>query len=150
SGGSTVTVRIEGFAELERALEALPEMVAKKSLVDAMTEAAEAFRQRAIELAPYDPQKKEGMHLVDGIKKQMRTGHSASGYWVHGKIALDPKVWYGRLIEFGWITANAATHVPARPFMRPAFDGEKHHAIAIVSRKLEAGIQAAAKELHRK
>ncbi|HXM32299.1 MAG TPA: HK97-gp10 family putative phage morphogenesis protein [Chthoniobacterales bacterium] len=149
-GGVTLTVKVTGLAELEAALEQLPPMLAKKSLVDAMTEATEAFRQRAQELAPYDSQKKEGMHLVDGIKKQMRTGsHSTAGSWVHGKVALDPNVFYGRFIEFGWITANAATAVAAQPFMRPAFDGEKYRALAIVETKLASGIEAAARELHR-
>lgn len=150
AAGGTVTVRVEGLAELEAALNALPELLAKKSLVDAMTAATETFRQRAIELAPYDAFKKDGMHLQDGIKKQMRKGsHSMAGAWVHGRVALDPKVFYGRFIEFGWITAHAATHVPARPFMRPAFDGEKYHAIAIIETKLRTGIEEAARALHR-
>jgi len=147
--GTTITVKVVGLAELEAALTQLPEKVAKKSMVEAMTEATEAFRQRAIELAPYDPEKKEGMHLQDGIKKQMRTGSkSTAGSWVHGKVGLHPDVWYGRLIEFGW-NAKGVTQIAAHPFMRPAFDGEKYRALAIISQKLEAGIQAAARELHR-
>src|SRR5438445_9660958 len=105
AGGNTVTVHVEGFAALERALNELPELVAKKTLVGAMTEATEVFRQRAIELAPYDPAKKTGKHLIDGILKQMRIGsHGVKGSWVHGKIALHPDVFYGRFIEFGWTT----------------------------------------------
>jgi HK97 gp10 family phage protein len=149
-GGASVAVKVQGLAELERALNLLPEIVAKTTLVGAMTEATEVFRQRAIELAPYDPAKKSGKHLIDGILKQMRIGsHGVKGAWVHGKIGLHRDVFYGRFIEFGW-TAPGGRSVAARPFMRPAFDSEKHHALAIVSQKLEAGIQAAARELHRK
>jgi HK97 gp10 family phage protein len=148
-GGVSVTVKVQGLAELEAALEQLPEKVAKGCMVDAMTQATQAFLDRAKELAPYDQAKKEGMHLVDGIKKEIRTGSkSVAGSWVHGKVALDPEVFYGRYIEFGWTTPEG-TAVPAHPFMRPAFDGTKYRALAIISQKLEAGIQAAAGELRR-
>ncbi len=149
AGGNTVTVRVQGLAELEAALNQLPEKVAKKSMLDSMKAATKVFQQRAIELAPYDPEKKEGMHLVDGIRMEMRTGsHGVKGSWVHGKVGLHPQVFYGRFIEFGWTTPEG-TKVPMQPFMRPAFDGEKYRAIAVISQGLEAGIQAAAKELHR-
>ena len=148
-GGNTVTVKVAGLAELETALTQLPEKIAKGVLVSAMTEATEAFRARAQELAPYDPDKKAGMHLIDGIKKQMRIGsHSIAGSWVHGKIALHPDVFYGRYIEFGWTTPQGRK-VDAQPFMRPAWDETNHRALAIISQRLAAGIAAAAQELHR-
>lgn len=149
--GSTVTVSVRGLAELEEALNTLPEVVAKKTLVAAMTEATETFRQRAIELAPYDAtqREKDGMHLVDGIRKEMRTGsRGVRGSWVHGKVGLHPDVFYGRFIEFGWTTPSG-TRVEARPFMRPAFDDEKYRALAVISQRLEAGIAAAAAEVYR-
>src|SRR2546430_9968832 len=50
--------------------------------------------------SPYDPDKKEGLHLIDGIRKQIRTGsHSVKGSWVHGKVALHKDVFYGRSEE---------------------------------------------------
>jgi len=150
AGGNTVTVRVQGLAELEAALNQLPEKVAKKSMLDSMKAATKAFQERAIELAPYDRMKTSGMHLVDGIRMEMRTGSkSVKGSWVHGKVALHPDVFYGRFIEFGWTTPSG-THVPPQPFMRPAFDGEKYRALAIVSQGLEKGIAEAAKGLYRK
>lgn len=150
AGGVTVTTSVSGLAELEAALNELPEKVARDVLVKAMTEATEVFRARAQELAPYDPEKKEGMHLVDGIRKQMRIGsHNVAGAWVHGKVGLHPDVFYGRFIEFGWTSAKSGQSIPAHPFMRPAFDDEKYRALAIVTQRLAAGIEATAKELHR-
>jgi HK97 gp10 family phage protein len=149
ANGNTVTVQVQGLAELEAALEQLPEKVAKGVLISAVTDATEVFRMRAEELAPYDTQKKTGMHLTDGIKKQIRTGsHSVAGSWVHGKVALHPDVFYGRFIEFGWTTPEG-TAVAAQPFMRPAFDSNKFHAIAVISDSLGAGIEAAARDLYR-
>jgi len=150
AGGVTVTTSVQGLAELEAALEALPGKIARDTLVKAVTEATEAFRARAQELAPYDPDKKEGMHLVDGIRKEIRVGsHSTAGSWVHGKVGLHPDVFYGRFIEFGWISAKGGHSVAAKPFMRPAFDDEKYRALAIVSQRLASGIESAARELHR-
>lgn len=152
--GTKVTVQVKGLAELELALNKLPEVLAQKVLVGAMTEATEAFRQRMQDLAPYDARaragKSEGMHLVDGIRKKMTVGStSVKGSWVHGKVGLHPDVFYGRFIEFGW-TTPWGTKVAAHPFARPAFDEEKYRAIAIVQQRLEAGIAAAAAEVYRK
>jgi HK97 gp10 family phage protein len=150
AGGNTVTVKVQGLAELEAALNQLPEKVAKKSMLDSMKAATKVFQERAIQLAPYDRAKTAGMHLVDGIRMETRSGsHGVKGSWVHGKVGLHPDVFYGRFIEFGWITARGGASIPAQPFMRPAFDGQKFRAIAVISQGLEAGIQAAAKELHR-
>src|SRR5260370_7234789 len=103
AGGSAVAVRVQGLAELEAALNQLPEKVAKKSMLDSMKAATKVFQERAIQLAPYDPEKKEGMHLVDGIRMEMRTGSkSVKGSWVHGKLGLHPHVFYGRFIHFSW------------------------------------------------
>src|SRR2546425_10047771 len=146
-GGNSVTVQVKGLAELEAALNELPEVIAKKILVGVMTDATELFRARAEERAPYDPEKKEGMHLGDGIKKQMRVGsRGVKGSWGPGKVGLHPDVFYGRFIEFGWTTPEG-TSVAAHPFMRPAFDEEKYTALALISQRLGAGIEAAAKEL---
>jgi HK97 gp10 family phage protein len=147
--GATVTVRVQGLAELEAALNQLPEILAKKSLLDSMRAATKAFQDRAIELAPYDAEKTEGMHLIDGIRMEMRTGSkSVAGSWVHGKVGLHRDVFYGRFTEFGWTTPEG-TSVPAQPFMRPAFDGTKYRALAMVQQGLEKGIAQAAAEVRR-
>lgn len=147
---NTVTTTVKGFAELEAALNKLPDEIAKKVLVAAVTEGTETFRQRAMELAPYDTEKKEGMHLIDGIRKEIRTGsHGVKGGWVHGKVGLHPDVFYGRFIEFGWDTP-AGTKVQAQPFMRPAFDGQRDRVVVVISQRLEAGIAAACRELYGK
>src|SRR5260370_25223775 len=91
AGGNTVTVKVQGLAELEAALNQLPEKVARKSMLDSMKAATKVFQERAIELAPYDAAKKTGMHLIDGIRMEMRVGsHGVKGSWVHGKVGLHP------------------------------------------------------------
>lgn len=167
--GSYVTTNVQGLAELERALDALPEKVAKKTLIDAVRYATELFRARAAVFAPYDPAAKLGhpkwrsMHLRDGIlKKIMVTNLGAAGARVRGEVALDKDhVFFGRLVEFGHISAGPVrrsihggkevgqgeTQIPAQPFMRPAFEAIKDVALASFEVRLREGIEAAAREL---
>ncbi len=146
--GVKVAVQVKGLAELDQALTELPNELARRVIVGAVTEATEAFRQRMQELAPYDARErageKSGMHLVDGIRKEMRVGsHGVKGSWVHGKVGLHPDVFYGRFIEFGWTTPRGK-RVEAHPFARPAFDETKYRALAIIQQRSEAGLAEAA------
>jgi HK97 gp10 family phage protein len=155
--GSYVTTEVQGLAELERALDALPEKVAKKTLIDAVRDAAELFRVRAASGAPYDPDVAIGhpkwrtLHLREGIlKKIMVTNLGAAGSRVRGEVALDKKhAFFGRYIEFGWITARGGKQIAPHPFMRPAFEAMKDPALALFEVRLRAGIEAAARELAR-
>ena len=153
--GSYVTTEVQGLAELERALDALPEKVAKKTLINAVRDAAELFRARAAIGAPYDPSvimghpKWRTMHLRDGILKKITvTNLGAAGARVRGEVALDKQhAFYGRFLEFGWITARGGKQVAPHPFMRPAFEAMKDVALAWFQVRLREGIEAAAREL---
>jgi HK97 gp10 family phage protein len=155
--GSYITTRVQGLAELEAALDALPERLAKKTLVAAVRDASTLFQERAQQLAPYDAGVIIGhpawrtMHLRDGIKVAVSTRYlGAAGAEVQGAIGLDKKhVFFGRFLEFGWITARGKQQVSARPFMRPAWESMKQAALDLFSSRLGAGIAAAAQELHR-
>lgn len=153
--GTFVTTQVQGLAELERALDALPEKVAKKTLVDAVRDAAELFRASAISLAPSDPSVQLGhpkwrtLHLRDGILKKVTTKNlGAAGARVRGEVALDKAhAFFGRYLEFGWITARGKKQVAPHPFMRPAFEATKDAALTLFETRLASGIEAAAREL---
>jgi len=148
-GTVSVTTQVRGLAELGDALDKFPDALKGKILLDAVTQATEAFRQRAEELAPYDAHERAGregdMHLQDGIRKRIKV----NPHGVHGRVGLVKDVFYGRFIEFGW-RAPSGKQVMAEPFMRPAFDEEKYRALAIVSQRLSGGIAAAAAEARRR
>jgi len=146
--GTTVNVTVHGLAELEAALNALPEKVARKSLRAAVAEATELFFNRAQELAPYEQLAKHGIHLLDALKKTVTVkGDGVRGAMVIGTVFVPHSAYWGRFLEFGWIARNGR-HIPAMPWMRPAFDSQKHAALVLVQQRLAAGIAEAARELH--
>jgi HK97 gp10 family phage protein len=153
--GSTISVDVQGLAELEIALGELPDKIAKGTLVKAITAAGELFRARASELAPYDdytPNVRNKMHLKEGILKKIKTTYrGVQGATVQCLIGLDKakgeSVFYGRFIEMGWLHIGGK-HIPAHPFMRPAFEEKKTEALALVVSELLIGVEAAARELH--
>ena len=155
--GSWVTSEVQGLAELERNLNELPEKIARGVLRKAVTDASELFRARAAGGAPYDPRPRSGkgrawktMHLRDAILKQITTRfQGVKGATIRGKVGLDKKhAFYGRFIEFGW-THVGGKQIPARPFMRTAWEAMKGVALALFETRLRTGIEAAARELHR-
>lgn len=147
--GSTVTVKVTGLAELEAALEALPPLVARKHLRAAVAEATDLFFERAHQLAPYEQLAKHGIHLLDALAKSVTVkGDGVHGATVIGTVFVPPKAFWGRFLEFGWVARNGR-HIPASPWMRPAFDSQKYAAIARVAQRLTTGVQEAARELHK-
>jgi HK97 gp10 family phage protein len=168
---SYVTTEVKGLSELDAALGALAEKVAKKSLLDAMRGAAALFQASAKGLAPYDPDVAFGhpkwrtMHLRDGILKKIKmVSLGAAGARIYAVVGLDKDhVFFGRIVEFGHITAGGIrrakhgskyvgpgeTQVAPHPFMRPAFETMKGPALSLFEFRLREGIEAAARELAR-
>ena len=68
-----MTFKIEGFAELERALkEELPKTTARNAMRRAAIESMEPMRERMSQLAPFDPNDRDedGQHLRDTMRTQ--------------------------------------------------------------------------------
>ena len=107
-----VTMKLEGFEQLQRALAATP-AVAKAHAADAVQASAFAIAQRA-----------RGRVAVDTGALQRAIVSDARG--TSGRVGLragrdgdrDPGA-YWRMVEFGTV------HQPARPFFRPAADEEE-------------------------
>jgi len=152
--GVTVSAELSGLAELDRALDELPDRVARRTLFRAVNDGAEIIRRRCIELAPYGAKTADStspLHLKDAIIKQMRVrGQGVKGASVQCRIGLDTKkgesVFYGRFIEFGW-THTGGKAIPAHPFMRPAFDETKGRALQEIILALAIGVESAARSL---
>jgi len=152
--GVTVSTEIQGLAELDRALDELPERVARRTLYRAVNDGAEIIRRRCAELAPYaakTPNSTSPLHLKDAIIKQTRVrGQGVKGASVQCRIGLDTKkgesVFYGRFIEFGWMHVGGK-QIPAHPFMRPAFDEMKGRALQEIILSLAIGVESAARSL---
>lgn len=107
-------------------------------------EAGLALRDRARQLAPYDPKRKKGTHLRDAIFADYGTPTKSNvivgvQYFFRGssKAAAAP---HGHLVEFGTVK------MAPRPFMRPAITAMKSTMRDIIERGLKKIITRAAVE----
>lgn len=132
-------VTVTGFAELERALKQLPRAVELRTARAALRDVAEPLRAAMAQKAPRSKFSK--WHLADGIvSKPVKEENTTVS------IAVGPErfFFYGRFVEWG------TSRVPARPFMRPAWEEFKPWALEALGAALWARISAAARRLAKK
>jgi HK97 gp10 family phage protein len=151
-----VQIKIDGFADLDRALGELPQSVRRPVLLRALRKAAQPVVDQATATARRgrDPRKR-------GSKKQRTSGGSA---WIgHGADSIkarplrpistnaaavavgpDAQHWYMKFLEFG-----TARQSPQR-FLTPAFDAHKEDVLEQIGIELWNSIAAAAARLNRK
>lgn len=154
---SSVTIHVDGLRELERKLLDLPDKVNRRVLAKAVSNGAALVRDEMRTLAPlYTGPVSTGHPPPGTLKKAVFMSHSRTshlGYEAfvvgvrHGKqrqhVGKGDKnmdAYYFRFVEFGTVK------MPARPFMRPAFDHKKAAALEAIKTGLAEGIAAAAKE----
>ncbi len=116
-------VSVAGDKDLMKALNALGERLKKQHLQDALEDAAEPIRARMEALAPTGD---EAPHIKDHIGISPAT--KVEGVRLHedqAAVAIGPTkgFFYGWFLEFG------TAHMPAQPFVRPAFDAEHQGAL---------------------
>ena len=132
---------IQGLAELDRALHALPGNIAKNVLRGAVGAGASVIRAEAKQRAPVATGQGKDAPPPGTLKraiysKQIRelSNFSKQTFFVSvksgakhrgaGKKYLD--AWYWRFVEFG------TSKMAARPFLRPAFEAKKTEAIEAI------------------
>lgn len=150
-------VKVEGLSQIHKALSELGRKVSNKIAVKAMREGGKIVREQARQNAPVLSQKvpyRRAGTLKKAIKsstkvlkngkigtvvrvktlttKQIETFKVRSGK----KGALNPKdPYYWRFLEFG------TSKMPAKPFMRPAFEQTKEKAATEIITTLKRGIE---------
>ena len=154
------TVRIEGLAQLDRALRELPQRIANRGLRASVYAGAKVIRDEARSRAPKAAQSLGPKQPPPGtlkrsvIMKHIRelSGGGRQTFYVlvrHGKKFrnqgkrgnLSQDAWYWRFVEFGTVKMSA------RPFLRPAFDMKKNDALTAIKTRLAERIEQAAREL---
>jgi HK97 gp10 family phage protein len=148
------TPNLTGFKELAAALRELPQRVAKNGLRSAVGAGAAVIRKEARVRAPKDT----GELAKDVMIKRERDTQGGnlfvarySVFVLSGKKSrlkgkkrdVQRDSFYWRFVEFG------TSKMAARPFMRPAYEGQKEAAVTAIGEKLDQRIQATARELHR-
>ena len=140
--------QFSGFKEMYRAIDHLPEAVKKAELEPVLVEALEPMRDKARSLAPDDPLTGPPWNLPTSIEVSVRqrTGRSKSD---RGLGRFDARTYMGPtkhgypqavMQEFG------TRHHAAHPYMRPAWDAEKHRALEIIKSKLADRLQLIARK----
>lgn len=170
-----MTVQLQGFADLERKLAALPGKVAKRATGRAMRGAgklvADEIRQQAPRLsggleksvkislrnrnltglAEYRDAMSAGGSIAEarGALRAARSGGSSAGTRVLVRIAVTAP--HAHLVEFGTAerfhkSGKSVGAMPANPFVRRAWDGTGMAALGTIKTVLTSEVARAAKE----
>lgn len=152
-----IEVRVEGLAELRKALLELPVELHKGPLRAAVSAGAKVVQDKAIALAPegetgtlkrsiYRTRSRQGSSAVQETAiVGVRSGKKfAEKQKKDGTTTKSRDAFYWRFLEFGtW-------DIKAGPFMRPAFDTTKAQQLEAIREKLASSIQRIAAKLSRR
>ena len=157
------TVKIEGLAELGKALRELPDRVAKNGLRVSVYAGAKVVRDEARARAPkaqqpFGPNKPPPgtlkrsviMKHIPGLSSLTRqtffvTVRHGKKYRKQGKKGnLSQDAWYWRFVEFG------TRKMRAQPFLRPALEAKRREAGQAMKDRLSERIEMEASKLSRK
>lgn len=142
-------VQVKGLRELQVAMRDLPQKLRRRTIQKALRDAAMPMRQDARAKVPKDTgtvrrnivvqrsKKFNGRNGVFGVVMRVRKINKR----MRAKGQGDPFYW--TFVEFG------TSKMPARPFMRPAFEANKQKALEIIRLQIRAGIDQIARELSR-
>jgi hypothetical protein len=157
-----VTIRLQGFRELERALaEDLPKATAKNALNRTAVNSMERVRVKMAQLAPHDPQDRDqdGNHLNETMKTQRVKAKRQRGS-VRFKRSSGVEVMTGPApvgkrarSNAGW-QEDGTVKMGPNAYVRPAADTEGRAVVAEIRDELAKQIEKAkariAKKLARK
>lgn len=133
----------KGFKEMHRAIEHLPEVVKKSELEPLLVRALEPMAEYARVMAPDDPLTGPPWSLPQSIEvsTRQRSGRARSDRAL-GRF--DARAYFGPT-KFGYPQAVmqefGTVHMVATPYMRPAFESEKHTTLRIMREGLGERLQ---------
>jgi HK97 gp10 family phage protein len=148
-----ITVKTEGFKELEQALSILPRATQKNTAARTLLKAAEPIAGRAEQLSP-DDLRTGPPDLHTSIKATKRP-KARRIVWVD----VAPHQPIERNAKTNKITGRRAAaqqlergdgDMPAKPFMRPAWEAEKGNALATIKSLLKVEILKSVARLAKK
>jgi HK97 gp10 family phage protein len=132
--------KIKGLAETVKALEVLPDKLVKKALRKALQAGGEVLGNAVMERTPVDT----GL-LRESVGLAVTVHNDASG---EANVGFGRQDYVARFVEFGHRIVghkpnkkDTGKHVPARPFIRPAFDASKDKAVETFADVIEEQVQ---------
>lgn len=144
-----MTVRLEGFRELERALNELPKSTGKAVLRRVAKGALQPMADRARSMAPVDRGDLRDAIMVSEkrtkrVARVNRFDKNSGIQMAMGPVSGDAVLNYATFVEFGTIDTAA------KPYMRPAWHGGKDEALDYIKANLGREIDRAATRLAKK
>lgn len=151
---ASVTVKVEGLKELQRALHELPREVEGPPIYSALRTAANVMKKDAQSKVPVDTgllrkrivvarskidNGKRGLYGVYMRVKPLKVARLKKA----GTYNLKDDPFYWKFVEFG------TSKMPAHPFLRPAFEANKTKAVEIIRERLKLTIEKAAAKVAR-
>ncbi len=127
--------KVTGTATVLANVARLPQATAPDESLETLKSAAEPIRQHAVDLAPYDVNDRDGIHLRDHLIVAEREDPTKGTVAVY--VGTDRIAKHGHLVELGTI------HMAAQPFLRPAFDMGQAETRAILRRRVWESIRKA-------
>ena len=136
-----ITLKVEGFAELESALRRLPQEVAGRVLARTLKKAGQPMAERWSDTAPRSDVPSSAGHAADTIKVRSTKTESDNDIEVNLTIGPDRGHFYLMFSEFGTIRQAA------RADGRRSWDALHQEILTDFGRDLGASIERAAKRL---
>jgi len=125
-------IKIEGAKELEKKLLSFEPKLGRKIIRQALRAGAKVIHTAAKANVPVDTGALKQSLKVKAMRKRRHSYGvmvATSDGWFKGD------EFYGAFLEFG------TSKMPAKPFVRPAFDAEKDNAEKIIKNQLQQGIE---------
>lgn len=147
-------IELQGAKELRKLLKHLPDRVARKVLRAAVNKAATPIVKSARRKASKESgtlRKSMGKKLVVNKKTGSVMAIIGPRREVTGEFEGKQRVPanYAHLVEDGHIAADGS-HVPAKPFLRPAYDEGKGPALETIKAGVKTGVVNEAKKLSKR
>lgn len=133
-----VTVKITGLEQLSQKMQEFPEKMLKKGVRTALRAGGEVLRQAISDAAPVSEDETH-VHPPGFLKDHIGSKVTVSVKNDTGTILVGPvkKAFYAMFPEFG------TKHQPAKPFIRPAFEGNAQKALDAFVNKLREAFKEA-------
>jgi len=152
-----IDAAIYGAKELENALNELPKSMSKSALRTALTKSAQPVVEAAKRYVPVDTgELRDSITTGTKLTKNQRRFQLKVGGAQIFIGASWPKGAHAHLVEFGFMLTGhepskvRIRHIPAQPFLRPAWDENKDQVLARIGGELWKALLKKARTLARK
>lgn len=128
-----ISAKVEGLSELSRRMKELEPKLRKSALRAAVSAGAQVIKKAAVSIVSVDTgQTKRGIYAT----RSKRGSSPGVETFVVGVRTGAKYAEKGTAAAFWWHLEFGTQHMPAKPFLRPAFENKKMEAVEAMKQKL--------------